>query len=64
MSTAVRLDVDGPYRIPLDQEQVTSGHLLLITLGRSRMDTDGHRWSLESPNTQLNGPMMDVSAST
>jgi hypothetical protein len=63
-STAVRLDVDGPYWTPVDREQVTSGHRLLITLGRTRVDSRGRRWSLDSPNTELNGPMMDASAST
>lgn len=35
MSTAVRLDVDGSYGIPVDRarERVGGGHLLLITLG-------------------------------
>ena len=64
MSTAVRLDVAGSDGTPVDWEWVTGGHLLLITLGRTRMDTDGYRWSLESPNTQLSGSMMDASAST
>jgi hypothetical protein len=63
MSTAVRLDVDEPYGTPVDREQVTSGHLLLITLGRTRVDSRGHRWSFDSPNTRLSGPMMDASAS-
>ncbi len=64
MSMAVRLDNDAPNGIPVDREQVSSGHLLLITLGRMRMDSRGRRWSLDSPNTQLNGSMMDASAST
>lgn len=64
MSTAVRIHVAGPYGSPVDREQVTSGHLLLITLGRTRMNTGGHRWSLDSPNTQLNGLLMDASVST
>lgn len=60
----VRLD-DGRFsRTPMDWERVAAAHLLLITLGRTRMDADGHTWSFESPNTQLNGPMMDASAST
>ena len=42
----------------------SGGHLLLMTLGRNRVDSRGRRWSLDSPNTQLNGPMMDVSTST
>jgi hypothetical protein len=64
MSTAVRLDVDGPYGTPVDREQVDGGHLLLITLRRIRMDSRGRRWSFDSPNTQLNGPIMDARAST
>ena len=61
---AVRLDDGGPYGTPVDREQVAGGHRLLITLRRTRMDSPGHPWSLDSPNTQLNGPMMDASAST
>lgn len=48
----------------MDRERFDGGHRLLITLGRTRVDSRGHCWSLESPNTQLNGPMMDASAST
>lgn len=48
----------------MDREQVAGGHRLLITLRRTRVDSCGRRWSLDSPNTLLNGPMMDVSAST
>lgn len=61
---AVRLDDEGPCRTHVDREQVTGGRRLLITLGQTRMDSPGHWWSLESPNTQLSGPIMDVNAST
>lgn len=64
MSTAVRLADGGPYGTQMDREQLAVGHLLLITLGRMRMDSCGRRWSLDSPNTQLNGLMMDASVST
>jgi hypothetical protein len=58
------LDDGGLYGTPVDREQLAVGHLFLITLGRMRMDSRGRRRSLDSPNTQLNGPMMDASAST
>ncbi|OZE23698.1 hypothetical protein CH262_16930 [Rhodococcus sp. 05-2255-1e] len=64
MSMAVRLVDGGPYGTQMDREQVASGHRLLITLGRIRMDSRGRQWSLDSPNTQLNGLMMDASVST
>lgn len=64
MSTAVRLADGGPYGTQMDREQVAGGHRLLITLGRTRVDSRGRRWSFDSPNTLLNGPMMDASAST
>jgi len=47
-----------------DREQVDGSHLLLITLKRTQVDSRGRRWSLDSPNTQLSGPMMDASEST
>lgn len=64
MATAVRLADGGPYGTQMDREQVAGGHRLLITLGPTRMDSRGRRWSLDSPDTQLNGPKMDASAST
>lgn len=48
----------------MDGERVAEGHLLLITLWQIQMDSRGRRWSLDSPNTQLNGSMMDAGAST
>lgn len=61
---AVRLDGSGPRGTLVDREQLAVGHLLLITLGRMRMDSHGRRWSLDFPNTQLSWPVMDASAST
>lgn len=64
MATAVRLADGGPYGTQMDREQVAGGLRLLITLGRIRVDSRGRRWSFDSPNTQLNRPMMDASIST
>lgn len=64
MSTAVRLYRAGSYGTPVDREQVAGGHLLLITLGRARVDSRGRGWSLDSPKTQLSGLLMDASEST
>lgn len=61
---AVRLGDGGLCGTQVDREQVTSGHRLLITLGRTRVDSHGHCWPLDSPNTQHSGPMVDAGAST
>lgn len=61
---AVRLDGNGPSGTLVDREQLAVGHLLLITLGRTRVDSLGRRWLFDSPNTLLSGPMMDAGAST
>lgn len=61
---AVRLDDGGLYGTPVDRNAAVGGHRLLITLGRTRVDSHGCRWSLDSPNIQLSGPMVDVSVST
>lgn len=64
MSRAVRLDDVGSYGTQVHREEVDGGLLLLITLRRIRVDLRGRRWSLDSPSTQLNRPMMDAGAST
>lgn len=61
---AVRLDDEGLCRAHMDGDQVGGDHRLLITLGRTRMDSPGRRWSLDFPNTQLSWPVMDASVST
>lgn len=60
----VRLDDRGLCGTVVDRDAAEGGHRLLITLGRTRVDSRGRRWSLDSQNTQLNGPVMDASAST
>lgn len=64
MATAVRLDDGGLYGMQTDHDADRCAHRLLITLGCIRVDARGHPWSLDSPDTQLNGPVMDASAST
>lgn len=44
----------------MDREQVDGGHLLLITLGRMRVDSPVRRWSLESPDSLLSHTVMNL----
>ncbi|AMY54948.1 hypothetical protein A3L23_03628 [Rhodococcoides fascians D188] len=64
MAMSVRLDGGGTRGTLMDPESVGSGHRLLITLGRIRVDSPAHWWSLDSPNNQLSWHVVDFGGST
>ncbi len=57
---AVRLDDGGPCGTRLDREAGGCAHLLLITLGRIRVDSSVRRWSLDSPDSLVSRTVMNL----